>query len=1674
MNPMEKQFSVSGRSVKSKFLSVFFPRVVCLHARTGRQFILCAALWLCGMSGGSPPAAEAVPAYEAQQVLLPPYYYGDILSQFNVDGAMAYSHFDEARQVFAIGVWLPQPLYGRAAGYHELYTYPAVSGVNNGYPFIDNSGNVTFYYAQSYGSWTIGGAGAGGTFPFDSMPFPQWTDSNVIFRDFYPPGLLGWATSDPPPYAAFFAQVVTRDGNSFQPSFNYYYAGLFDGGIHRLAPPEGDFGQIAQLNRQGNAIWVVYDARSGEAGRVLDPDSRRFIAVTPTGAHRINQGYFMNGRGDVSYFDSVVTGAGTGTEIASILLAGPLGPLGPGFHRQADIPGMPPKHFIHAMNSAGVFVAREAAPGLQRYRVVAGGKSAPLGALTTLQPPSGGAIIVTLMNESGMLLAHLVGPNTNSPHYLLTPTLDCDVALSAGQPYRLDEEFDIDVTVRNVAGSPVTEVRVEGDAPGTSGLSVSSWPAFDPLTGPTPAGPVTLAVGATQVFRYHVRATRSGLGELTAKVKGTSSRGTALRAQATTPLEIEQRGDLLLKLAEEPAASFALDNIYQRTAPTGAQNRKVEIVSEEQTRVFEVKVQNDEPRAMTLRLFSLETGSTAIPARYFFGINDITDAIKQTAWTTPELAAGASVIVRVEFGPTDGAIGGETRAALLTLSPLDSSAPCDLVRVEVVNAPPVEVTLRKGSATGLTAQSILAGKGHLDAPLIFKEDPAALRIETVVKRGLVADGVTPLLFEMKVPPENLEGLPDGIEYQLELQLVSGGTLDGAAVDSRLRVLKDGHWRSGARVLTFTATQNVHYAFLMPVASDDVQFSGGATELKLRLRFTQPTTGVVVTDKTVLLRKPPIVLVHGYNTGGEWGETFTTILATARGQDFIRTIRYGQEPGGAANTAKLNTVLPFGQLVPILDLELRNTMIEIAEAGWAFTRFDYVGHSQGGVLGRMLCSQNGNRAMPLPFRNAENFYRGRFHRVVTVGSPHNGTRIVRYMLELRARLNLDPVDPAFNLGIPSAVAGFLVFNGTAQDKFDPFGQPIRLLHSPEPTAPWYPDLEAKFHLVQTTVNSGQPPSIASFSPADVALGFLVNGADVLPRGSDGVVDFDSMTATTPEAGQSPPANSYRMPDSLQIAHALVIAGGVNIFAGDEGQVDSLPVAHHVIHALDQNSLVPASDRVFGPFRLAIPLPQSVADQIQAAALAVTSGVLDVIHEVAAAGLRAAAGPAQLGDGAEKTFEFNPPNGETLAGPVQWSVERYGENGITTTGLTLQPVPGNPARVNVVLAPSTCGDVVLYGTARTLSGAVFIAAPKVIWSVEPAAGIYSLSDIAIRPRAGDYPAGTTIEPQLWETYYPNEGGDIFQLQRWITPQAFQVVSSDLSVVNVSNPLLWHMVNPGRTYVWVTWKELLTRVAFSVYSQDSNGVDDDGDGLANADEANVPNRNGGPLHGDGNGDGIPDNIQNSVASLRAPNGQWLTLQAPATGLHGVTLATAPSDPGALPGHHAFDYGFLTFGQYLSNPGASAVFTLFLPANHDITTVWAFGPTPGDTTSHWYEFLYDGQTGAEILTNRIILHLTDGARGDGDGAADANIGGVILGLARSLPDPPVLSIAPGSPGEHTITWPAVFPNAARTYLESTDALTPSTRWRFVPDVPTQVGGENKLINTNAGPAQFYRLLGQ
>lgn len=53
-------------------------------------------------------------------------------------------------------------------------------------------------------------------------------------------------------------------------------------------------------------------------------------------------------------------------------------------------------------------------------------------------------------------------------------------------------------------------------------------------------------------------------------------------------------------------------------------------------------------------------------------------------------------------------------------------------------------------------------------------------------------------------------------------------------------------------------------------------------------------------------------------------------------------------------------------------------------------------------------------------------------------------------------------------------------------------------------------------------------------------------------------------------------------------------------------------------------------------------------------------------------------------------------------------------------------------------------------------------------------------------------------------------------------------------------------------------------------------------------------------------------------------------------------------------------------------------------VNTYYKYGPTPNNPIPHWYEFLFDGTTGAEIVGNQVILHFVDGMRGDGDLSAN------------------------------------------------------------------------------------------
>ena len=1623
--------------------------------RQGLSFVF---LWI------SCIAARAVPAYETVAVTGPPAPPGSLVhvNNMNNDGAVPIAWYDATRSAWAVGSWQPVPLYGRPAGWVEIYTVPVSSNGSSQpiWPFISPNGTVSDVGTNFPGSpdgVSVNGAPA-------MLVWPGPCENGFLCGRSSGPtaGLAIAATSAAAPFAHWQNSQAER-ASFFDPwttVFNGAYA--MNGGAQLLGMPGGyDYAHVSIATHTGHRVWTGFN-------RVGDPQQgtvqlQTFNYVESAAGSFATGGAvnWITGRGDVVY-TITESGQSSGTGLSGMVrLAGPLGPLGPGIHAQSALPGMPAGHRVHAMNGAGVLLAVRNAP-LLRYRVVTGGKSAALSSLTTVPEPANGSYGSPEMNENGMLMlrpVHTVGGQLQSlGTHLLIPTLECDVALAGTQPYRIGEEFDLDVTVQNVAGAAVTDLRVEGSTPGSPGITVGAFPSFDIIGGPTPATPLSLEAGGNQVIRYRCRATRSGIGEVKAQIKATAASGNPLRCEATAPIEIELRADLLLKRSDEPAGSFALNDVYQKTAPAGAQDRHEQFSGDGEAIRFDVKIENDEAGPLTLRLTGLESGSTAIPAAYFQGATDITAAITGSGWTTPQIAAGGSVTLRVEFGPADEASPGDLRSTRLTLQPADGGGPADMVRMEVVNAPPVEVTLRRPEASGLYEQSILAGKGDIDAPLVFSNDSVALRTQARVSKGLVADGVTPLLCEMEVPLEALAGLPGGVTYKVSLEPAAGGMLRRIPVAQRLRILRDGTWQE-VNQLTFTESQHRHFACITPVASDDVQLPAGAKELTLRLTFRRPDTDAFVSGKNVLLRRPPIALVHGYNTNGDWGDGTRNILGLSRGQDFVKTIRYGQDPPDAEDTKRETTVLSFPQLVPKLEHEFEALRAEISAAGWAMTRHDVFAHSQGGVLARMLCSRNANAFLTFPFRHPGNHYRGRFHRVVTVGSPHNGTRLVSFM-ERAARIQGGNL---LRWGVARQISDYMISSGNSQPKFDPFGQAIRVLHHADPSAPWHPDPGAMFHLVATTINHGQAPAFGVGALSEAALGLTsLYGPAVLPRGSDGVVDFDSQTATTPEAGQQMPPNSYRMPVALDISHALVIQAGLNLFGGEAGQVDSLDVAAHVIGALDQDPLMPAQDRVFGPFRLALPLPQSVADNLENAAQNVT---------LSEAAIGFATGPLPR-DVIFPVCQFHLPPGEVLAGPVTWFVERYGENGLTTEGVSLHPV-GNAGRIGVQVDRGVWGDVVLYGTARTVSGRIITGAPFVVESTMPDELTWALDSMEVEPYGVSYPVGTIIEPVLWETWVSqpdeegNGGGDYLRVRRY--PRGdnllFSVIPSH--VMDVTEPLRWRAAAPGSVDVYVSrqGQSATAYTQFTFYPNTTRGEDSDGDGRSNSDESGVPNRTG-PGTGDGNGDGISDASQLHVTSVRGPSGQWFTLvgAGAANRLTGVIPLPLPADPMLLPEAGAFDFGSFALTVGGLAPGGSTIVTVLLQQQHGVTSLWAYGAESGIPEPHWFEFLHDGEVGGVIEPDRILLHLTDGGPGDADGVPDGRVTTWPLVPVRSLPAVPLLEFHEGG----QLAWPADFPDSQRTVLETSSGL---DAWHYVPEIPRASGGRNLVPVPGNAARAFFRL---
>jgi uncharacterized repeat protein (TIGR03803 family) len=606
----------------------------------------------------------------------------------------------------------------------------------------------------------------------------------------------------------------------------------------------------------------------------------------------------------------------------------------------------------------------------------------------------------------------------------------------------------------------------------------------------------------------------------------------------------------------------------------------------------------------------------------------------------------------------------------------------------------------------------------IDAPIIpFTDTNKLATVTNTLGLGVVADGVTPVLFQITGPPGNYS-----LAVTNDATNIVNGTLAG-----NLFALQNNSW---VQTTNFTITSSgdtgVTYVYLQGLEWTNFAGLSPANEVNVSLSAAQTNSSVPLAQSTFKIRPPPIALVHGYNSDStSWSPAFLQILYGYVPTNFVIAVNYGTNGNNNENS--------YGQLqdlAPLLDTELDLQMEGPLHNQWAFTRYDVVAHSQGGVLIRMLC-QNLPDGTPMfglakaggplfavvgPF----NDYRGRFRRVITIGSPHNGSLILHYILQMRA------INPGLLRQIPKKgpMLGRLL-----QQKFDPFGLEIAVINNSIAQV----DPHIKFCCISATIASGQPPTEAYNPTFYVALGLcqfqpMLNktaGQYLLPRGSDGIVDFDSQGGGMGTSGKVI-ANTPAMP--VNIVHADKLPSLFGVGSGQSEASDSR-VASIV------TNLLSGPTNAFGAFVLPKLLSANQRALVDSLVPQITP--IDIIYSWARPNIPTT----------NFYFQAQLPVGVPSGGILGWDVEVFGTNGVSSDGVSLQVNTNDSSQVTVSVNTDILGTVVLYAYYGSTNGMLFVGNPTIVFR-NPAGD--TLGGISLDPQLVTLPLGGIVDLDVWGNY------------------------------------------------------------------------------------------------------------------------------------------------------------------------------------------------------------------------------------------------------------------------------------------------------------------------------------
>jgi len=637
------------------------------------------------------------------------------------------------------------------------------------------------------------------------------------------------------------------------------------------------------------------------------------------------------------------------------------------------------------------------------------------------------------------------------------------------------------------------------------------------------------------------------------------------------------------------------------------------------------------------------------------------------------------------------------------------------------------LSLHRVTYEGLVADT----PSDIDAPLMVKPDAAILARMPPLGLGVVADGVTPVLLKIEAHPLTTT------TYRIVLDSRTGSV----DLSNKISVLSEGAFKLGTTI-SLSPTSTSAFAYIQGIDRQDLTL-GADNEVVVGVSL-QTLDGKSVATTHLGIRRPPVVLVHGIGSTAKWefSQPFLDWMYRHYPKDFVLPIEYGVS-GPDHDDPTLNIRSPLIECARLLHgslLAALESPTATIRQSWAFTRYDIVGHSQGGLILRYLAQPQPLGLMIPAFCAPENLHRGRFDRLITIGSPHNGSLNYFYM-NATCRLSPFPLDKLATLW----------FDNDGNHKFDPFGREIESINSPY----FVTDPAARFHCIRSTIYDGRPPGEADrpcpkgywvldhVLPEDRGLRSLYKtlwpeapdipassplrkGHFVLPVGSDGVVDFDSQ-----RGGCTTNVTDLRELTKRDFAHLFYFWKmnpgyrvtfekvwmpeifprplGRDLFGvkdDSESQIDSAHVADTVCKLLRE------AKTAFGPFQSAIPRPTALKETIEAL---IKAGVgkpplfLDALQQTPGTwriSVRSSSAPP-------------------VKGSMVWSAVHFGVAGLDLDGFILEPDATGGTSATLKVTPALIGDIAVAATYQDAAGETLVTVPLRAYRNDGGASLVGIS-------------------------------------------------------------------------------------------------------------------------------------------------------------------------------------------------------------------------------------------------------------------------------------------------------------------------------------------------------------